>query len=737
MPANPATAAPVPAARRLRVLLPVPLGETFDYRPVPGLALDPGQLVRVPFGRRETVGVVWDGPVDSRDSATPPPEKLKPVIAALDMPPMTEPLRRLIDWVAAYTLNPRGAVLRMALSVPAAFEPPPPITVYRPGGEPPARMTGARERVLALLADGPPMTAAEIVRETGVGRGVVAGLAAAGALTPESRPGETAFAPPDPECVGPSLSPEQRAAAERLATVTAAQEFSTLLLDGVTGAGKTEVYFEAVAAALRAGRQALVLLPEIALGAQWHARFAARFAAAPAEWHSELSPRRRRETWRAVALGRAPVVVGARSALFLPFPDLGLIVVDEEHDTAYKQEDGVIYNARDMAVVRARLSAAPCVLVSATPSLETVVNTDRGRYERLHLPNRHAGAALPAVEAIDMRKNRPATGRWLSEPLIGALTTTLAEGEQALLFLNRRGYAPLTLCRACGHRLACPNCSAWLVEHRRAGCLQCHHCGFSLGFPEECPDCGAQASLAACGPGVERLAEEVAAGFPEARVLVAASDTLTGPKAAAELIEKITAHEVDLVIGTQVLAKGHHFPMLTLVGVIDADLGLEGGDLRASERTFQLLHQVAGRAGRGERPGRVLLQTYMPEHPVMEALIAGERDEFLAREAAERKRLGWPPFGRLAAIILSGPSEDTVHRAALELGRHAPRGKGITVLGPAPAPLALLRGRHRQRLLIKTGREVRLQEVVRRWLDAARLDRNVRLRVDVDPYSFL
>ena len=737
MPLSPANAAPASAARRLCVLLPVPLGETFDYRPLPGLALDPGQLVRVPFGRREIVGVVWDGPADSRDSAPPPADKLKPVIAALDMPPMTEPLRRLVDWVAAYTLNPRGAILRMALSVPAAFEPPAPITVYRPGAEPPARMTAARGRVLALLADGPPMTAAEIVRETGVGRSVVASLAKAGGLAAENRPGEASFARPDPACLGPALSPEQRAAAEQLAARTAAQEFSATLLDGVTGAGKTEVYFEAVAAALRTGRQALVLLPEIALGAQWHARFAARFAAPPAEWHSELSPRRRREAWRAVALGHAPVVVGARSALFLPFPDLGLIVVDEEHDAAYKQEDGVIYNARDMAVVRARLSAAPCVLVSATPSLETVINADRGRYERLQLPNRHGGAGLPAVEAIDMRKNRPPTGRWLSEPLIGALTTTLAEGEQALLFLNRRGYAPLTLCRACGHRLACPNCSAWLVEHRQAGRLQCHHCGFSRGFPPACPDCGAQASLAACGPGVERLAEEVAAGFPDARVLVAASDTLTGPKAAAELIEKITAREVDLVIGTQVLAKGHHFPMLTLVGVVDADLGLEGGDLRASERTFQLLHQVAGRAGRGERPGRVLLQTYLPEHPVMEALIAGERDEFLAREGAERKRLGWPPFGRLAALILSGPSEDRVRRAALELGRHAPRGEGITVLGPAPAPLALLRRRHRQRLLIKTGREVRLQDVVRRWLKAARLERDVRLRVDVDPYSFL
>ncbi|MCH9020144.1 MAG: primosomal protein N' [Proteobacteria bacterium] len=509
------------------------------------------------------------------------------------------------------------------------------------------------------------------------------------------------------------------------------------VLDGVNGSGKTEVYFAAIAAALEAGRQALVLLPEIALSAQLLGRFAERFGAEPALWHSDLTRALRRRTWRAVATAEARVVVGARSALFLPFPELGLIVVDEEHDASYKQEVGVVYHARDMAVVRARLESAPVVLSSATPSLETTINAESDRYRLLRLPQRHGAAGMPAIEAVDMRRaGLPAT-RWLSPPLTQALAETLAAGEQAMLFLNRRGYAPLTLCRACGHRMGCPNCSAWLVEHRHGGRLQCHHCGYAARLPGACPSCRAEDRLAACGPGVERLAEEVAGAFPEARVAVMASDTMMGPNAAADLVRRVTAHGIDLLIGTQIMAKGHHFPLLTLVGVIDADLGLSGGDLRAAERTYQLLHQVAGRAGRADHPGRVLLQTYMPDHPVMEALIAGDRDRFLALEAADRRARAMPPFGRLAALIVSGPNEDSVRRAALALARAGPRSGGVEVLGPAPAPISLLRGRYRYRLLLKAPRATPVQRLLRGWLAGVALARNLRVQVDVDPYSFL
>jgi primosomal protein N' (replication factor Y) len=481
----------------------------------------------------------------------------------------------------------------------------------------------------------------------------------------------------------------------------------------------------------------LVLLPEIALSAQWLKRFEARFGVRPTEWHSDLRSTERRRNWRQVATGAAHVVVGARSALFLPFPRLGLIVVDEEHDASFKQEDGVRYQARDMAVLRAQIGGVPAVLASATPSLETRFNVERGRYRAVHLPNRHGAAELPAIRMIDLRREPPPRGRWLSPPLTAAVQETLAAGEQALLFLNRRGYAPLTLCGACGHRLQCPNCSTWLVEHRFAGQLRCHHCGHETRPPSACPACGAEGRFKPCGPGIERLAEEAAALFSAARIATAASDLLVGPRAAEELVRKVLDREIDLLIGTQVLAKGHHFPLLTLVGVVDADLGLAGGDLRAAERTYQLLSQVAGRAGRAEHPGRVLLQTYMPEAPVLQALVTGDVDGFIAAEMAARQDAGMPPYGRLAALIVSGRSPEMVATLTRELARAAPNDQGLEVWGPAPAPLALLRGRHRQRFLVKAERGVRLQAALRRWLAPVKPRADLRIEIDIDPHSFL
>ena len=725
------------APATVSVLMPLPLERAYDYAVPAELAADvvPGAFVRVPLGRVERVGVVWgagEGDVD--------PARLKPVTAVLEVPPMTEPLRRLVGWTAEYTLTNRGSVLRLAMSVPGALEPVSVRTAYRQGlGEAP-RMTAARERVLALLRDGPPRTASEIAREAGVSAGVVRGLASLGAIEAVSVREVAEFVRPDTHGPGPALSEAQRRAAQGLCETVAAGAFSVTVLDGVTGSGKTEVYFEAISAALDQGHQVLVMLPEIALSAQWLERFRARFGVDPAVWHSELGTRQRRETWRAVAEGRAQVVVGARSALWLPFRTLGLIVVDEEHDAAFKQEDGVVYHARDMAVVRARLEGCPIALVSATPSLETVVNVKNGRYRCERLPDRHGGAQLPAIETVDLRRTPPARGTWLAPALRAALAETLEAGEQALLFLNRRGYAPLTLCRTCGHRFHCPNCSAWLVEHRFAGTLECHHCGFQRAQPEACPACEAEGSFAACGPGVERLAEEVDEAFPGARWAVLTSDTVRGPSQVQDLVDAIVAHEVDVLIGTQMVAKGHHFPQLTLVGVVDADLGLAGGDMRAAERTYQLLHQVGGRAGRGGRPGRVVLQTYAAEHPVIAALAAGDRDSFMENEAAARAAHGLPPFGRLVAVIASGPSESDTLRAASVLARTARTDEktlGIQVLGPAPAPLKLLRGRHRFRLLFKAARGALIQPHMRRWLAALDRRTRTRLQVDIDPHSFM
>ncbi len=743
-PGHPVGAETVPGT--LPVLLPVPLNQAYDYIAPADLSLAPGAVVHVPLGGRQAIGVVWDREPGGRPVAA---SKLKPILARFDVPPMGDDQRRFIDWVANYTMAPRGAVLRMALSVPAALEPPRPQIGYRlveaaePENDAPGpRLTPARQRVLAEVTDAPPRPLAELSRAAAVSPSVIKGLCKAGLLEEVEIGAPPPFERPDHARAGPALSPEQAAAAAELRIRVAAGAYTSILLDGVTGSGKTEVYFEAIAQALERGRQALVLLPEIVLSAQWLERFVARFGVEPALWHSDLTAGQRRATWRATALGQARVVVGARSALFLPLRELGVIVVDEEHDPAFKQEDGVIYHARDIAVVRAHLLGIPIVLVSATPSLETVINVETGRYAKVHLPDRHGGAVMPSVELVDLRRDRPprveGLGQgWLSEQVRGAVRETLAAGEQVMLFLNRRGYAPLTLCRTCGHRLQCPNCTAWLVEHRLAGKLQCHHCGHVASLPEQCPSCTAEGTLAACGPGVERLAEEVSVLFPGARSAVMASDTISGPNAAARFVHAVQAREIDLLIGTQIVAKGHHFPHLTLVGVVDADLGLYGGDLRAAERTFQLLHQVAGRAGRAERPGRVLLQTAEPDHPVMQALAEGARDRFLEVEAEARARHGLPPFGRMAALILSCPDPAPLDQACRALAAAAPRAEGVVILGPAPAPLSILRGRHRRRFLLKTRRDIPPQGVIKMWLEGLKIPPKVRLQIDINPYSFL
>jgi len=727
------TATGLNGRKRISVLLPLPLVGTYDYRVDGDLELQAGDFVAVPLGSREVVGVVWGDATGDVDDA-----KIKPVAARLDAPPLPDALRKFIDWVAAYSLSPPGAVLRMAMNVRGALEPPKPVRAFAAADVPPdLRMTPPRQRVLEVLADGPPRTVSDLAREAGVSAGVIKGLATAGAISALDLPPGPAFEPPDPDHPGAQLSDEQQNAAASLCDQVDAQSFEVTLLDGVTGAGKTEVYFEAIASALRLGRQSLVLLPEIALTPQWFDRFARRFGTEPVVWHSDLGQSRRKLAWRAVATGEARVVVGARSALFLPFDELGLLVVDEEHESAYKQADGVPYHARDMAIVRAQLMACPIILASATPSLETRVNVSRGRYGRLELPERFGAANLPTIEAVDMRESGLKADEFLAPVLRAALVETINAGEQALLFLNRRGYAPLTLCRVCGHRFECPSCSAWLVEHRFRRQLQCHHCGYNAPVPRACPQCDTEGSLAVCGPGVERIAEEVQTVVPDARVGVMTSDTMRGPDAAQELVRAIEARELDLLIGTQMVAKGHHFPYLTLVGIVDADLGLGGGDLRASERTYQVLHQVAGRAGRAERPGRVIVQTHQPDHPVMQAMINGDRETFMQLEEDNRAQGGWPPFGRLAAIIVSSRDGAAADGVAAALARTAPSAPDVQVLGPAPAPLAMLRGQHRRRLLLKTARDKAVQPLLRAWLAQVAVPARVRLRVDIDPYSFL
>ncbi|MGR3371209.1 primosomal protein N' [Pseudooceanicola nanhaiensis] len=716
------------------VLTTQPLDRTLDYRAPEGGCVE-GAFVQVPLGPRQVMGVVWGPGRGDFDIS-----RVRPVTRVLNVAPMREEMREFLTRAAAYTLTPMAAMLRLATRAPGLTDPPSMRKIYRLGDAEPARMTDARTRVLDVLTShgGAGFTLKELCDEAGTSSSVVKGLVQAGAVREEAAPRDVAFPRLDSHRPGKALAEDQQSAADRIAEGVRTERYGTTLLRGVTGSGKTEVYLEAVAQCLRKGRQALVLLPEIALTAEFLNRVEQRFGARPAEWHHGVTMTERRRIWKMVGQGGAELVVGARSALFLPFRDLGLIVIDEEHDGSYKQEDGVLYNARDMSVLRASLCGAQVVLASATPSLESWANAEAGKYARVDLESRFGDSLLPEMKAIDMRKERLETGRWISPTLRAQVEERLANGEQSLLFINRRGYAPVTLCRACGEQINCEHCDAAMVEHRFLKRLVCHQCGETRPMPDKCPSCEAEGRLAPIGPGVERLTEEAQAVFPDARIATLSSDLFSSARALKERIETIAAGGADLIIGTQLVAKGHNFPLLTLVGVIDADLGLQGSDLRAAERTFQLMRQVSGRAGRADRPGTALLQTHQPDHPVIRAILTGNEETFWQAEAETRRAMEMPPYGRLAGLVLSSTDAAEAMRIGTELARHdgAIRAIGAQVFGPAPAPIARIRGRHRVRLLVKAPKGAPVQDAIARWLGPLALPKDFRLSVDIDPQSF-
>ncbi|MEP3723105.1 MAG: primosomal protein N' [Parasphingorhabdus sp.] len=719
---------------RVRVLLLNAALGPLDYRVPDGMPAEPGSIVMAPLGPRKVPGVVWEAesfPVEEID-----PKKLRPLLELREVPPLRAPLRRLIEWTAAYYFASPASVLRMVLSSGAAFADNRPISEYRLNGSIPDRMTAQREQALEKLID-VQGTITELAQKAGVSVAVIRGLEKLGVFDREEISPFAITADPTPNFGTVDLSQDQTDVSDILIEAVRSSEFKPFLLDGVTGSGKTEVYFEAVAEALRQDKQVLVLLPEIALTEPFLNRFEARFGAEPLAWHSGMKQSERKKNWRALAEGNARVIVGARSALFLPYANLGLIIVDEAHETSFKQEDGVRYHARDVAVMRGLYEQIPIILASATPAIESRHQVEQGNYELLELPARFGGATMPDIEALDLTADVPERGSWLAPTLVHALEENLEKREQSLLFLNRRGFAPLTLCRTCGHRIDCPNCTAWMVEHRLTRRLACHHCGHVMPIPEKCPECGDEDSLVACGPGVERICDEVKMLFPAARTAIVTSDTIWSPQRAADFVDQMEAGVIDIVVGTQLVTKGYHFPNLTLVGVVDADIGLEGGDLRAAERSFQQIAQVAGRAGRAEKPGRVYVQTRMPNAPVIQALIKNDREGFYAAEIESRRQAHAPPFARWAAIIVSSEDNQEAMETARLIGQTAPKLDGFSVYGPAPAPLAMLRGRHRHRLLVHAMRSVDLQNIMRDWLEKLEWPRAVRVGVDVDPYSFV
>jgi primosomal protein N' (replication factor Y) len=723
-----------PAGARVGVLTAQPLDRILTYRAPEGGCVQ-GDYVEVPLGPRKVLGVVW-GPGEGGFDAS----KLRAVIRVLDVAPMRSEMAEFLTRVGDYTLTPMAQMLRLATRAPGLSDPPSMRKVLKASGHRPNRLTDARAKVMDVLMDHPGVgfTQKELGDLAGVSGSVVKGLVKLGAIREEDTPRDMPYPRLDPALPGKELTEDQAVAAKQLTDGVRSGRYGTTLLRGVTGAGKTEVYLEAVAACLRKGRQALVLLPEIALTAEFLKRVEERFGARPAEWHSGVTMTERRRCWRMVGQGDAQLVVGARSALYLPFRDLGLVIVDEEHDSSYKQEDGVLYSARDMAVMRASICDAQVVLASATPSLETWANCEAGKYKRIELTSRYGPAVMPEMRAIDMRQEDLPAQSWISPTLKAAVNLRIARGEQSLLFINRRGYAPVTICRACGHQIGCDHCDARMVEHRFQKRLVCHQCGETKPMPEACPECEVEGKLAPVGPGVERLAEEVTAAFPDARIAVLSSDLFGSARALKEQIELIAEGGADIIIGTQLVAKGHNFPKLTLVGVIDADLGLQGSDLRAAERTFQLIRQVAGRAGRAETPGVALLQTFQPEHPVIRAILAGKEEQFWKAEAGERQAAGVPPYGRLAGIVLSSPDIQAVFDLGAEMARRSePLTQiGAQLFGPAPAPIARVRGRHRVRLLVKAEKTAPIQAALKRWLAQFPIKGDMRVSVDIDPQSF-
>lgn len=733
--------------KKYSVLFPLPLNQTYTYIREESMDLPVGTFVQAPFGKRRLIGVIWPDPISETISSTQLKELSKtfPEIA-----PLTEKAIKFLEWVSKYTMSPRGSVLKMMLSAPEVFEEKTAKMGYKLHADKEKldslRLSESRHRVLSILKEAKaPMLQTDIAKSANVNVSVLKPLIANGIieqvpmLDEEEHLSISTFCPV-------TLSEDQTKAVSHLLDQVHSDDPKPALLDGVTGSGKTEVYFEAIAKVLKEDGQALVLLPEISLSTQWLSRYKERFGVEPTLWHSDLTKAQRRKNWLAVNKGEARVVVGARSALFLPFKNLKFIVVDEEHDGSYKQEESVIYNARDMAIVRAKVEKASIVLASATPSLETIYNCDQGVYDFIHLPERHGGAVLPDIELVDLREPQQKSTvdkggvkeptHWIAEPLFQACQETLAQEQQVLLYLNRRGYSPLTICKACGERESCPYCTAWLVYHRGRKTLVCHHCGHTVNHHQDCVTCGSKDSLIPCGPGVERVAEEVQKRFPDATYEVISSDVMSNSRRMKQVIEDFADGKIQILIGTQMIAKGYHFPNLTLVGVIDADLGLTGADIRASEKTYQLLHQVAGRSGRETKKGKVLLQTYMPDHPVFQALITHDRDSFLQEEKQVRSFRSMPPYGRLASIIISAGDAPLVEKICKELAKKMPQFKGVEIFGPGPAQLSLIRGKHRWRFLVKTEKEISVQKVIGAWLQDFVLPNSVRLQIDVDPYSF-
>jgi primosomal protein N' (replication factor Y) len=721
----------------LRIAVDTPLMRVFDYLPPSDHPpLRPGQRVRVPFGRGDKIGVL----IGLAAKSAVPREKLRHAHAILDAQPLLDdPLRALLDWTSSYYQHPVGEVYAAALPrlLRQGRDPsrPPPRWFAGPGAdaqqlEQLGRRAPVQARILAAaLAAQAGLSPSDLDIDAASFRRAVKALADKGLLEARETPPESVLTSAAP-MPGPRLTEAQQSA---VIAIRQQASFNAFLLDGVTGSGKTEVYLECIRAQIETDRQSLVLVPEIGLTPQLLQRFSRRLGVPVAVLHSGLTDAERLQAWTRAAQGEALVVIGTRSAIFTPLPRLGLIVVDEEHDASLKQQDGLRYSARDLAVWRARQLDLPVVLGSATPALESLENARAGRYTRLELPERPGSARQPEVKLVDLRRYPAVDG--LSPPLLAAVGRHLEADGQVLLYLNRRGFAPVLMCTDCGQVLECRRCDARLVYHRQRGRLVCHHCGSERPAPRDCPGCGMV--LQPVGQGTERLEATLRKSFPEHQIVRIDRDTTRRRGEIERRLEQVRSGEARLLLGTQMLTKGHDFPNVTLVGIVDADQGLFGTDFRSSERLAQSFVQVAGRAGRAERPGEVLIQTSFPDHPLLQILIRDGYHDFALAALDDRRAAGWPPFAYLALLRAEATRREFVFRFLDEARAQAGEQTGqLHLLGPAPAPMERRAGRYRGQLLIRAPQRAELQRFLQRWrtqLDELRSGRRVRWSLDVDP----
>lgn len=715
-----------------QIQLAMPFNEGFDYAVPNGIILKLGDFVEVPLGGQNKIGIVW-----GFDTPKTNIEKIKPIKSKLNISPLSAELMNFIEWVAKYLVVYRGNILSQVLRPYEALLNGPYINKITLGDKFDEKLTPQRKTIIEFLkGKNASYTRKELSDETKVSMATIGAMIKNSMLIETKVEVDLPFESPNLLGNTAQLNSQQEAAKN---AIIEAKGFAPFLLDGVTGSGKTEVYLEAIAQILEQDKnsQILILLPEIALTQAVIARIEERFKAKPIEWHNEISMPNKRRAWRQINNGNAKIIIGARSALFLPFKNLQAIIVDEEHDTSYKQDDGLRYQARDLAVVRAKFANAKIILASATPSLETRNNANTNKYRHLLLTNRFGSAALPNIELVNLKDFPPPKDKWLSPLMIEAIADSLSRKEQALLFLNRRGFAPVVLCKKCGHRFMSPNSSSWLVEHKYSNRLVCHLTGYSIPKPINCPECNGYDSLTSIGPGVERIALEAKEIFPNAKIEVFSSDIAQNPKSVRELIERMENGEIDILVGTQIVAKGHNFPLLTFVGIVDGDLGLKGGDPRAGERTYQLLTQVAGRAGRTGLKSKAMIQTFYPENDAFQALLNNDREGFLNIETQMRSMAGLPPFGRLACLHIMAKNETALNEAKEIVNNALINAEGIEIWGPAPPPIALVRGWHRLRYLVRAEKNVDLSAFILAWRKRIKLPPSIRLIIDIEPYSFL